>query len=114
MHVLLSTQRIEFAKDAPQIPHLTAQHDLRDLPNTANTNTNNNQQSQSRQGTAELRSRQNTADSKELGGLVGVEKEVLSKEEEEFLKLESIFITELGLHKDQLPAFARPPEPTTT
>jgi hypothetical protein len=82
-------------------------------------NNNNNQQSQSRSGTADhggRASRAGTADGKELAamGLDGVEKEVLSKEEEEFLKLESIFITELGLHKDQLPTFARPPEPTTT
>jgi hypothetical protein len=41
------------------------------------------------------------------------DKEVLSKEEEDYLKLEAIFITELGLSKDQLPAFARPQEPAT-
>lgn len=75
-------------------------------------NTTNNQ---SRAGTAENRSRANTADTKELGStLDGVVKEVLSKEEEEFLKLESVFITELGLSQEQLPAFARPPPEVTT
>lgn len=34
-------------------------------------------------------------------------KAALAKEEEEFLKLESIFITELGLSKDQLPNFLK-------
>lgn len=34
-------------------------------------------------------------------------KAALAKEEEEFLKLESIFITELGLSKDQMPNFLK-------
>jgi hypothetical protein len=105
------SQRIEFAKEAPELPHGAPQHDAHDNASSNNNNNNDRNQNQSRAGTADHRSRSNTADGKELGatgGLGGVEKEVLSKEEEDFLKLEAIFITELGLAKDQLPGFARP------
>lgn len=72
----------------------------------------------SRAGTADVRTttrdgRPTTADTVGTGGLTEAEI-AQNKEEEEFLKLESIFITELGLHKDQLPGFARPAESTTT
>lgn len=114
-------QRIEFARDAPEIPH-TAHHDLH-ADTSANTNQHTNA-APSRTGTADLRGASRgtgapgTADSHlsgaGLGDTASAEKEALSKEEEDFLKMESIFITELGLHKDQLPAFIRPPEPTAT
>ncbi len=114
-------QRIEYVKEAPAIPHPVAAHSDAHGDNNGNAghgNNNSNQQSQSRAGTAEHgRSRAGTADGKELGatgGLDGGEKEVLSKEEEDFLKMEAIFITELGLAKDHLPSFARPAEATTT
>ena len=50
-----------------------------------------------------------TADST-LGSLeetASANKAVLAKDEEEFLKLESIFITELGLSKENLPVFLK-------
>ena len=44
--------------------------------------------------------------------VIDPEREALSKEEEEFLKLESVFITELGLKSHQLPNFVRHAEST--
>ena len=110
-------QRIEFSKDAPAIPHNVPAQDLH-TETAAPTNANNTGAPPSRVGTADARAttrdgRPSTADTTGTGGLTEAEI-AQNKEEEEFLKLESIFITELGLHKDQLPGFARPADPTTT
>jgi len=67
-------------------------------------------------GTAESGARPpGTAGSSSGGGGDGalmdtqtLQREALAKEEAEFLKLESVFISELGLSPDQLPDFARP------
>lgn len=105
---------MEFAKDAPAIPHPSVPEPELGEVNHAPP------QPLSRVGTADLngtRSRATTSDGQNLGstgGVEGVEKEVLSKEEEEFLKLESTFITELGLSGSQLPTFARSAEDPAT
>lgn len=111
-------QRIEFSKDAPPIPASAAAHDHH--AEVASAAAPVPTQPASRAGTAAdhrgstSNGRPGTADTTAShGGLTEAEL-ALIKEEEEFLKMESIFITELGMSKDQLPSFARPAEQTAT
>ena len=93
-----------------------------------NMNEHNTHTADHVKGGAGSTSRIGTADTRDLGGTGNLgatgtlgadalqldkEREELSKEEQDFLKLESIFITELGLRGEQLPSFARPATATT-